>query len=172
MLNKLNKAVYDLLGIAKREQSLIDDFLQTRMKLNEGAIADEAMKNATRREMMVYAHTMKNELDNFLDQGDKHKFTIYYSGSAAIIEILHLKNSGAGQPEIIEVDAQTQAEFAELAGKLAREQGQWIYFRRGLKIHEGRTTYIFKPRQRLYWLQSQALVDADEFIKAKLTPSQ
>jgi hypothetical protein len=172
LLNELNKAVYDLLGIAKREQSLINDFLQTRMKLNEGAIAEEAMKHASKPEMMAYALTMKNELNSFLDQEDKHKVKIYYGSNIAIVEILHLKNSGAGQPEIIEVDTQTQAEFTKLAGKLTREQGQWIYFKRGLRIPEGRTTYIFKPRQRLYWLQSQALVDADEFIEAKLTPSQ
>lgn len=172
LLNRLNKGVYDLLGIAKREQSLINDFLQTRMKLNEGAIAKEAMKRATKREVMAYALTMQNELDSFLDQEGKHEVKIYYGAGAAIVEILHLKNSGASQPEMIEINAQTQAEFTDLAGKLTREQGQWIYFRRGLRIHEGRTTYIFKPRERLYWLQSQALADADEFVEAKLTPSQ
>jgi hypothetical protein len=169
LLDQLNKAVYDLLGITKSGQFLINDFLQTRMKLNEGAIAKEAVKPATKSEMIAYATILKNELDGFLSEPDKHGINVYYSDDSAIIKILHLKNSDAGQPEIIEINAETQAEFAKLARQLPREQGQWIYFNRGLRFFEGRTTYIFKPRERLYWLKSQALVDADEFIADKLT---
>jgi hypothetical protein len=43
-----------------------------------------------------------------------------------------------------------------------------MYYTRCLRIYEKRRTYIFKPRQRLYWLKSQALVEADEFIAEKL----
>jgi len=43
-----------------------------------------------------------------------------------------------------------------------------MYFTRCLQIHEARRTYIFKPRQRLYWLKSQALAEADDFIAEKL----
>ena len=160
LLDHLNKAVYNLLGITKSEQFLINDFLQIRMKLNEGAIAKEAVKPATKSEMTVYATIMQNELDSFLDEADRHQIKVYYSDDSAIIKILHLKNSGAGQPKIIKVDVQTQAEFEKLGKALPREQGQWIYFNRGFRIFEGRTTYIFKPRQRLYWLKSQALIDA------------
>jgi len=169
LLNRLNKAVYILLGITKSEQFLIDDFLQTRMKLNEGAIAKEAIKPATKSEMMAYATIMKNELDSFLNEADRHRIKVYYSEDSAIVKISHLKRSVVVQPEIIKVDAQTKAEFTKLGKQLPREQGQWIYFNRGLRIFEGRTTYIFKPRQRLYWLKSQALIDADEFLADKLT---
>lgn len=169
LLDHLNKAVYILLGITKSEQFLINDFLQTRMKLNEGAIAKEAVKPATKSEMMAYATIMKNELDSFLDEADRHRIKVYYSEDSAIIKISHLKRSVVDQPEIIKVDVQTQAEFAKLGKALPREQGQWIYFNRGLRIFEGQTTYIFKPRQRLYWLKSQALIDADEFLADKLT---
>jgi len=169
LLNNLNKAVYNLLGITRPEQSLINDFLQTRMKLNEGAIAREAIKSSTKPEMMTYATIMKNELDDFLNEADRHRIKVYYSDESAIIKISHLKNLSAGQPEIIKVDRETRAEFAKLGKQLQKEQGQWIYFNRGLRFFDGRTTYIFKPRQRLYWLKSQALVDADEFIADKLT---
>ena len=173
LLDHLNKAVYNLLGISKSKQFLINDFLQTRMKLNDGAIAREAVKPATKSEMMAYATIMQNELDSFLDEADRHRIKVYYSDDSAIIKILHLKKSDAGQHEIIKFDARTQAEFNKLGKQLPKEQGQWIYFNRGFKNFEvegrGRTTYIFKPRQRLYWLKSQALIDADEFIADKLT---
>ena len=167
-LNQANKAVYDLLEITKSEQYLIHDLLQTRMKLNEGSIAQEAIKPVTKSEMMSYALIMKNELDSFIDIKGNHKIKVYYDDSNAIIKVLHLKNSGAGQPEIIKVDKETRAEFAKLSKRLRKEQGQWIYFKRSLRFFEGRTTYIFKPIQRLYWLKSQAFVDSDEFISDKL----
>jgi len=169
LLNQVNKAVYDLLGITKSEQYLIHDLLQTRMQLNEGAIAREAVKLSSKSEITTYAAIMKSELDGFLNQADSHLIKVYYSDDSAIIKILHVSTPRAGPPEVIKVDAQTQAEFAKLARQLPREQGQWIYFNRGLRFFEGRTTYIFKPRERLYWLKSQALVDADEFIADKLT---
>jgi type I restriction-modification system DNA methylase subunit len=172
LLYRMNQQVYSLLGIDKFEQNLIDDFLQTRMKLNEGAIAQEAVKPATKSEMLSYATVMKNELDGFLNGEDKHKIKVYYSIDSVVVEINHLNKSGAGQPEIIEVDSKTQATFEGLAKLLSKEQGQWIYFNRGLRIFTERTTCIFKPRQRLYWLKSQALVDADEFLADKLATLQ
>jgi hypothetical protein len=41
-----------------------------------------------------------------------------------------------------------------------------------MKVYKGRTTYFIKPIQRLCWLRSQALLDADEFIAEKLTGSK
>jgi hypothetical protein len=171
LISHMNKLVYNLLGIIEFEQNLINDFLQTRMKLNEGAIAEEAIKPATESEMLAYATVMKSELDGFLDGADKHQIKVYYSEDSAIVKISNLKKTGAGEPEIIEVDAGTRAEFTKLSKQLPRKQGQWIYFNRGLRIFDDRTrtTYVFKPRERLYWLKSQALVDADEFIADKLT---
>ncbi len=171
LLYRMNQLVYNSLGINTYEQNIIDDFLQTRMKLNEGVIAQEAVKQATKSEMLTFATIMKNELDGFLNGEDKHQIKVHYSDDSAIIEINHLKKSGVGQPELKEVQSETKTEFEELA-KLLKEQGQWIYFNIGLRIFKDRTTYIFKPRQRLYWLKSQALVDADEFIADKLATLQ
>ena len=170
LLKQLNNTVYDVLGIKKTERWLIEDLLNVRIKLNQGVIAKEATKHTTKSEIMSYATIIKNELDGFLSEADRHRIKVYYSDDSAIIKISHLKNSSAGQPEIIKVDKETRAEFAKLSKQLRKEQGQWIYFNRGLRFFQGRTTYIFKPRERLYWLKSQALVDADEFIEDKLTP--
>jgi type I restriction-modification system DNA methylase subunit len=174
LLNRMNKDVYNLLKITDSEQDLINDFLQTRMKLNEGAIAREAVKSATKSEMLSYATVMKNELDDFLSKPDKHQIKIYFSDESAMIEIVNLKHPSSSQPEIIDVNTQTQIEFEKLHKNLSKEQSQWIYFNKCLKIFEdrSRTTYIFKPRHRLYWLKSQAFVDAGEFIADKLTVSQ
>jgi hypothetical protein len=54
---------------------------------------------------------------------------------------------------------------------LRERRSQWIYFNRNLRIYEGTTTYIAKPMQRLHWLESQAMIDANEIIAETLDPA-
>ena len=98
-----------------------------------------------------------------------YKVNVLYTDSFAVIIVDHLMRSKITQPVVVEVkDNKTRRELNKLQGKLTETRSQWMYFTRCLQIHEGRKTYIFKPRQRLYWLKSQALAEADDFIAEKL----
>ena len=172
LLEQLNERVYSLLCINQTERWLIQDLLHVRKRLNEGRIAIEASRPANETEMLTYANVLKAELDNFLnnDIKDQHRITVFYSNDLAMAKIEHPRNPPAGSVSIVRVEDQdTKREFKRIREGLLREQGQWIYFNRNLKLFEGRTTYFVKPLQRLSWLKSQALVDADEFIAEKLT---
>ena len=169
---KLNDSVYALLGISQAEKWLIEDLLFTRKEMNEGRLAKEAIKPATKDDIHKYAKVLKAELDDFLDADikDQHRVTAYYSSQLAIIEIEHPKTSPAGPVTVLKIEDQSMnAEFEELKSNLLSRHGQWIYFNRNLKVYNGRTTYFVKPRERLCWLRSQALLDADEFIAEKLS---
>ena len=88
----------------------------------------------------------------------------------AIAKIEHPQKPPAATVSVVRIENQdTKKEFKSIRESLLRKQGQWIYFNRNLKLFEGRTTYFAKPLQRLSWLKSQALIDADEFIAEKLT---
>ncbi|MBW2169905.1 MAG: hypothetical protein JRG69_11725, partial [Deltaproteobacteria bacterium] len=172
LLEQLNEKVYALMGINQTERWLIQDLLQVRKNLNEGRIADEAVKPADDAEMIEYAKALKTELDNFLDKDikDQHRITVYYSNDLAIIKLEHPLKPPAGPVRVVKVmDQKTESEFNKIKEGLLRGHGQWIYFNRNLKLFEGRTTYFVKPLQRLSWLKSQSLIDADEFIAEKLT---
>jgi hypothetical protein len=172
LLERINKTVNNALGMSVADRCLIDDLLQVRMKLNEGNIAEEATKPATQLEMETYAKLLKSELDSFLDNGagtDQHQVTVYSGDDSGIIEILHVEGHKIEPPKVVMVDSQKGRQLTRLSKHLQKVQGQWIYFNRGLRIFEGRNTYLFKPRQRLCWLKSQALIDADEFLGEKLT---
>jgi hypothetical protein len=172
LVDRINVEVYKLLGIDKSERYLIDDFLNIRMDLNEGKIAYNAVKAATPSEIKSYANILKRELDDFLDNEirDQHCISAFYSDSLVILKIEHPENPPAGSVQVIKLEDKTVGKvFSELEQNLFRQQGQWIYFNRNLKIFNGRTTYFVKPRHCLCWLKSQALTDADEFIAEKLT---
>ena len=148
--------------------------LSVRKKLNEGRLAREAINPANKDEIIQYARALKDELDNFLDadEKDQHRVTVFYDNELAIVKVEHPQALPAGPATALQVeDQKTKAEFHKLKSNLLRKQGQWIYFNHNLKIYKGRTTYFVKPRQRLCWLKSQALLDADEFIAEKLTLS-
>ncbi len=172
LMDRMNDKVYRLLGIDKSERYLVNDFLNIRMHLNEGKIADNAVKPATQSEIKSYAKILKRELDDFLDNEirDQHCISAFYSDTLVILKIEHPENPPAGFVRVIKLEDKTvEKAFSELEQNLFRQQGQWIYFKRNLKIFNGRTTYFVKPRHRLSWLKSQALIDADEFIAEKLT---
>jgi hypothetical protein len=62
-------------------------------------------------------------------------------------------------------------ELQTIQSLLRERRSQWIYFNRNLRIYEGTTTYIAKPMQRLHWLESQAMLDANEIIAETLEPA-
>ena len=172
LLEQLNERVYALMGISQSERWLIQDLLHVRKNLNEGRIAKETTMPANKTEMRAYANVLKTELDSFLDGDikDQHRITVFYSNDLAIAKIEHPRKPPAGQVSVVRVEDQdTKKEFKRIRESLLRKQGQWIYFNRNLKLFEGRATYFAKPLQRLSWLKSQALIDADEFIAEKLT---
>jgi hypothetical protein len=171
-LEQLNERVYALMGINQSERWLIQDLLHVRKRLNEGRIAIEATRPVNEAEMLAYANVLKAELDSFLDGDikDRHRITVFYSNDLAMAKIDHPRKPPADSGTVVRVeDKDTENKFKKIREDLLTKQGQWIYFNRNLKLFEGRTTYFVKPLQRLSWLKSQALVDADEFIAEKLT---
>jgi len=56
--------------------------------------------------------------------------------------------------------------------KLLEEIGQWVYFNRDLRVHDGTKTFILKPLQRFHWTESQAMVDASEIIAESVAAQQ
>ncbi|MDP8219565.1 MAG: N-6 DNA methylase, partial [Candidatus Theseobacter exili] len=172
LLKQMNKKVYKLLSISKKQRWLIEDMLDVRKKLNDGKIAKEAIELASEEEIDEFANIFQEELDLFLDHSGKrkvHKVKVLYTRNSAVIIVDHLMQSTTTKPKVFEVnDSKTRRELNTLQEKLTETKSQWMYFTRCLRIYEDRKTYIFKPRQRLYWLKSQALAEADDFIAEKL----
>jgi hypothetical protein len=175
LLGEMNEKVYDLMGIGTKQQWLIEDMLSTRMKLNDGVFnAKEAVRPASKREIAEFAHVFQEELDLFLDhagRGQVHKVKVLYGQRSAVLIVEHLSQAKPTEPEVVAVkDNAVRQELNELQTRLTRKpESQWMYFRRCLRVYDGRRTYVFKPRERLYWLKSQALAEADEFIAEKVS---
>jgi hypothetical protein len=168
---EIDRLTNRLLGLTESETWLIQDLLNVKLKLIEGRVADEAIRPATTKEMSAYAKILVSEIDTFLEVEPRplHQVTVFYSDELSILKLQPVKRPPADGPRIEKVDKDAGGEFAKLKEKLRERWSQWLYFNRGLRIFEGDITYLVKPLDRLHWLRSQALVDADEIIADKIT---
>jgi hypothetical protein len=164
----LNQRVYAALGLTEPEQWLINDLVSVRLGLIQGKLDKNAASAANPIEMVDYCTALANELDGFMDEETKrrHFVRVIRGGNYAVVEISFMLPKDRRQRVAIgQADTQDEAELRQIRGLLRkRHQSQWLYFDRALRIYDGLKTYLFKPLQRLHWLRSQALADADEII--------
>jgi len=172
LILKLNATIYDLLKLNDEERWFIDDFIKVKIQQNEGRLTGDIMDRANIIEISDYSKVLKNQLDGFLDSEikDQHQIRVFYSDRYAIVKIVRSKQEQAANTIAQDINEADRQELNRLFKKL-RDRRQWGYFDRCLRIYDGKTTYIFKPLQKLYWLKSQAVLDADEFIAEKLVGS-
>ena len=171
LTKRLNDLVYDVLGVGKSDRWLIEDLLNTRTKLNDGVVANEAVRPSTVQELKLYAGILKGQLDAFLDnrtRSKKNVVTVHYAEDSVIVEVCNADRC-SDEAKVVPLSSDIERSVSLIRERLAKRSGQWMYFQRGLRLFSGRTTYLFKPRERLYFLKSQALTDADEIIAAKLS---
>ncbi|MCH8842591.1 MAG: N-6 DNA methylase [SAR324 cluster bacterium] len=166
-------AVSNALGLSERDRCLIDDLVGVRMRLVDGQVASEAIRAPSDSEMTDYAEALRIELDEFLgsESGLSHRVSVVRSNLSAMIEI-ELLNSPRPLPvtRIMHADEPTAEELNRMQVKLSRGHEQWLYFDRNLFLHRDDRSYIFKPMERIWWLRSQALQDADEVLATALVP--
>lgn len=173
LLNELNDRVFDLLELTDEEQSLVSDLVHVRMKLVKGKVSPDAVRDASVKELRDYGDVLLGELDTFVGNrsGYSHSVAILENGKAAIVAIeLKTGRTRAPQRVVVKKDpAMLPKGFMEIHRRVERENSQWIYFRRNLRLYEGRNTYIYKPIERLYWTKSQAVLDASSVIAETLS---
>jgi hypothetical protein len=144
------------------------------MALIQGKVDDCASRAADPKDIQAYCGALADELDGFMDEETKrrHFVRVVRGGNYAAVEISFiLPKDRRPRVQVGQTGAQDDAELRRIRDMLRRRhRSQWLYFDRGLRIYDGPVTYLFKPLQRLHWLRSQALADADEIIADHVAP--
>ena len=173
LILELNRLTNSALGLDDRSIAIVHDFVHVRMSLFDGKTGIAAVRPPTVPELDVYAARLKSELDSFLGEtSQRHTVRIVCGTSFGMVRIDVEQNHVRG-PEIQVLTATDEMarELQTMQLFLRERRSQWIYFNRNLRIYEGTTTYIAKPMQRLHWLESQAMIDANEIIAETLDPA-
>lgn len=166
LLTELNDMVSKSLGLSERERALVSDFVNIRLELNDGKVGRPAIKNPTVTELKRYGNRLRQELDDFLGRDSKyrHAVDIIFDQTTGMICVDFVASKKAAAVTVSSADEPTARALTATRKELREEIGQWVYFDRDLRIHDGTKTYLFKPMQRFHWTESQAMVDASEMI--------
>ena len=169
LLKDLNNLVDDALGLDDRERALVHDLVHVRLHLNDGNIGLPAVRQPKPDEIRVYARRLKCDLDDFIgDELDKRfQVGVVYDKSSAsgMIQIDLIADKAAARDiTVVPADSPTAKHLEKSRQRLRKQQSQWVYFDRNLRIYEATKTFVFKPLQRFHWTESQAMLDAREII--------
>ena len=174
LVRELNERVYQLLNLRETERLLVEDFVHFKRFANKGKVVEVAAGIPTYEELGQYGRVLTQELDNFFEDEPnyRHAIKLYRDPTtrSGMIEIRsHCNSANPIAPEVIAASEQLATEFARIRELVRDQRAQWLYFDRNLRIFEGTTTFLLKPLQRIHWLRSQALLDADAIISDILT---
>jgi hypothetical protein len=174
LIRELNHHTNRALGLDDRSIAIIHDFVHVRMCLLDGKTGTPAVKTPTIAELQTYAARLKSELDGFLGEvsPSRHTVRVVRSANFGMVQI-DVNPDHVREPRIQVIDASGEmaGELQTMQSLLRERRSQWIYFNRNLRIYDGTTTYLAKPMQRLHWLESQAMLDANEIIAETLEPA-
>lgn len=167
LLERLNTLVYESLNISLSERSIVEDFVQSKIKLNDGRLGDEAIRMPDRDDLTAYCDTLRSELNAFVgaDPNRGRRIVVVFDDISAMIRISS-SDRAKDTPlcRILRAGEAESQEFNKIRSKLLVKRGQWLYFNRSLRIYQGSTVYLFKPMRRMHWLRSQALADASLIV--------
>ena len=170
----LNDLTNDALRLDDRSIAVVRDFVHVRMSLQDGKRGAQAVRTPTASELETYATRLKSELDSFLgeESSKRHTVRIACSANFGMVKIdLEPNHSRVRGTQVLAATNEMNRELGTMQSLLREQRSQWVYFNRNLRIYEGTTTYIAKPMQRLHWLESQAMLDANEIIAETLDPA-
>jgi hypothetical protein len=171
--DRLNELVYKAIGVDSQDRYLVEDLVRVRLSMDEGKLSAEAMDPALPDMLKEYAQTLKEELDTFTEGEDGvfHAMRVEYDDQSGVV-LIDLADGPMAPVTVDQARAGTASAFEQARRHLRRKHSQWLYFDRNLIVFDGERTLLFKPRQRLHWTRSQALLDADQVIAETLANSE
>ena len=174
LIRELNERVYELLHLRETERLLIKDFVYVKRLAIQGKVVKQVAGAPDDEDLLHYGRVLTQELDSFFEEEPnyRHAIKIYQDDitHSGIIEIRSQCSSvSLIEPEIVAITGPLSTELSRARSIVREQRAQWLYFDRSLRIFEGPITFLLKPLQRMHWLRSQALLDADAMISDILT---
>jgi type I restriction-modification system DNA methylase subunit len=170
-----NEYVYQALGIRESERCLIKDLVHSRLQLIQGKMGDSVIKKPQQEDLKKYGEALCRTLDNFINRegGQSHQVEILRGDDFGVASITFTnRNSNSANVIFSQSSPKLRNELKSISQLLQKKHNHWLYFERSLTLFDNDRILLIKPMQRLHWLQSQALQDADNLISDILSGEQ
>jgi hypothetical protein len=114
--------------------------------------------------MNVYAVRLRTELDSFLGEKAHHQIKVLHSTKGISVSVTLTRQREVIPPEVKAAEGRDAAILEKLLEAAETQFSQWVYVKRSVRIFDGNTIHLIKPPRRIEWTETQALLDADDFI--------
>lgn len=160
----LDELVSKALHLREADRWHIDDLLDVKLHLVDGLTRPEAVGPPDGDDLQHYAEALCQGLDAFYDErrAVHHGVTVVRGDAYACAQVARV--DGASFARVVDADGPVARALARVHARVRRENPQWIYFDRNLRVYEGDAMWFFKPLQRLAWTRSQGRADAGTLI--------
>jgi type I restriction-modification system DNA methylase subunit len=171
LLLEANKRINKILKLRDSEQLLISDFIKYKMKFIDGRIAKDLIAPCDKNHLNKFAKQLQIELDSFFEEEDgiRHEVIALNTNNRQIagirIDIIDTRKK-TDKSKTYVTNVSVPKNILDL---MTTQHSQWLYFQRNLLIYDKQSIFIFKPNEKMHWLESRALVDADNIIIDILT---
>jgi hypothetical protein len=120
------------------------------------------MRAAGAHELQTYGEWLKRELGGNGNGNTQYRVTILHAAESGFIAV-EPANGGASV-RVLAANSGAARTLASTRERLREEHAQWVYFDRGLRLHGGEKTYLFKPIHRMHWTRTRAMLDAADIV--------
>jgi hypothetical protein len=156
---EIDVAVIKALKLPREISVIVREFMQYRMSLKNGKVETSATKKTNPTTLRAYSEVLKRALTSFA--GVQHSVSISYSGDFCAVNI---KLDDSAATVIRPCGPDEFALLKQLAWNTLSSSSQWVYVRRSFRFIEENSILLIKPNRVLDWLETQALLDADQLI--------
>jgi hypothetical protein len=161
---RLDSRVAAALDLPTLVSLVIGEFFRTRYQLDRGKSPVALRMPPEISDLQVYATRLRSELDAFVGRKAHHRIKVLSSTNGISVSITLARNGDSSAPEVRIAEGQEAATLKALLDAAEKKFSQWVYVKRSVKLFDGNTVHLVKPARRLEWTESQALLDADDFI--------
>jgi len=160
----LDELVSKALHLRAADRWLIDDLLDVKLHLVDGLTRPEAVGPPDSDDLQRYAEALCQGLDAFYDErhAEHHGVTVVRGDGYACAQVERV--DGASFARVVDADGPVARALSRVHARVRRENPQWIYFDRNLRVYEGDAMWFFKPLQRFAWTRSQGRADAGALL--------
>ena len=159
--NAINIELYNIIGLTKKEQILIQDALNFNLDLFEQGENSIGFRRTLNSENKAYADMLCNELNDFLQYSSlKANAAIYDVQLNDPLNLVVISFESKKQPVISKSIKELASALKMLDNFSMQEKGQNIYVRKQFRYYDTNKIYLIKPNQKRFWTCSQAVDDA------------
>jgi len=157
----INIELYNVMGLTKKEQMLIQDTLDFNLDLFEKGENSIGFKRTIDVENKVYADMLCDELNIFLQHSPlRANATIFDVQLNDPLNLVVVSFEGKQESVICKSVKELSPALKMLNEFSLQEKGQNIYVRKQYRYYDTNKIYLIKPNQKRFWTCSQAVDDA------------